>query len=219
MHFIEIFTVFNITLYLQANPGNIASAQGLRNVMGVSYQSTDSSPSTFITSQATSHSNVQTTQSTTPVTSQTIPPVQPSIQIPVNQPVITGSLQSAAVPTLEPTIPSGTVYSSNIISHQTIVSSYQPTIVVSSAMINQQAELIQPTSISYQTAVTPPSTSIPFQPTNVNTLNQQITVGDIGVLGQGIQNIPDMNSGVSTINDDDSDIEMDISEFLQFPSS
>jgi hypothetical protein len=65
--------------------------------------------------------------------------------------------------------------------------------------------------------VAPPSTSIPFQPTNVNTLNQQITVGDIGVLGQGIQNIPDMNSGVSTINDDDSDIEMDISEFLQFP--
>jgi hypothetical protein len=60
MHFVEIFTVFNITLYLQANPGNIASAQGLRNVMGVSYQSTDSSPSTFITSQATSHSNVQT---------------------------------------------------------------------------------------------------------------------------------------------------------------
>ena len=228
--------------FLQAQPGSISSVQSLRSAMGVSYQSSDSSQTAYPTSQLTSQPINQSDLSTEFSTNQSNSSLQTSVSQPVNQ------LQTSAAPVVDQPATVQTSYPSNIpniISHHGITSSYQSTTITPTTTLIQQTQILQPTSITYQMANVIPSTSVTFQQANIipstsvafqqanilpstsvtfqqannDLFNSTATTSDLGTVVQAVQNDTNINSGVTTINDDDSDIEMDISEFLQFPSS
>ena len=152
-----------------------------------------------------------------------------SMAAPVNQPV--QLLQGTTIVTGDQSHSSQTPFSTNIpniISQHVSSSTYPvsnvslaPTILQQSPQpqIIQPSSVMQPSSVTFQTPTIVASAAIPFQTTG-NLFNQTVTVGDVPVVAQQVQNAPDLSSSAPVANnDDDSDIEMDISEFLQFPSN
>ncbi|XP_052060105.1 bromodomain-containing protein 7-like isoform X1 [Mytilus californianus] len=217
----------------EAQPANISSVQGLRNAMGVGYDpsesqqiftSSPSQPSNQINQPTQQSSEIKTSQPSVSLqasTNQTIELLQSSnysTNIPniVSQHVTTPTYQQTnPLPVLQQQQPSVTIVQQppSVLQQQpsSLGHQQQPS---SLGHQQQQSQVLQSSAVSYQTATA--SSSVPFQQATGTTYNQPITVGEVPVVGQEVQNAPE---GLTTINDDDSDIEMDISEFLQFPSN
>lgn len=148
-------------------------------------------------------------------------PVTQQVQLLQGTTIVTGDQVVASQPQFSTNIP-------NIISQHVSSSTYPVSSVTSVAAILHQspqpqiiqpASVIQPTSMTFQTPTIVASAAMPFQATG-NLFNQTLAVSDVPIVAQQVQNAPDMSSSAPvTNNDDDSDIEMDISEFLQFPSN
>ncbi|CAC5408627.1 BRD7 [Mytilus coruscus] len=209
----------------EAQPANISSVQGLRNAMGVGYDpsesqqiftSSPSQPSNQINQPTQQPSEIKTSQPSVSLqasTNQTIELLQSS-NYSTNIPNIVS--QHVTTPTYQQTNPLPVLQqqpSVTIVQKPPSVLQQQPS---SLAHQQQQSQVLQSSAVSYQTATLTASSSVPFQQATGTTYNQPITVGEVPVVGQEVQNAPE---GLTTINDDDSDIEMDISEFLQFPSN
>ncbi|XP_063439065.1 bromodomain-containing protein 7-like [Mytilus trossulus] len=209
----------------EAQPANISSVQGLRTAMGVGYDpsesqqiftSSSSQPSNQIIQPTQLSSEIKTSQpsiSSQASTNQTIELLQSS-NYSTNIPNIIS--QHVTTPTYQQTNPLAVLQQQSpvtIIQQPSIMLQQQPSSLVHQ---QQQSQVLQSTAVSYQTATLTASSSVPFSQATGTTYNQPITVGEVPVVGQEVQNAPE---GLTTINDDDSDIEMDISEFLQFPSN
>lgn len=189
--------------------------------MGVGYDPSESQqiftpsssqPSNQINQPTQQSSEIKTSQpsiSSQASTNQTIELLQSS-NYSTNIPNIIS--QHVTTPTYQQTNPLAVLQQQSV-QQPSIMLQQQPSSLVHQ---QQQSQVLQSTAVSYQTATLTASSSVPFSQATGTSYNQPITVGEVPVVGQEVQNAPE---GLTTINDDDSDIEMDISEFLKFPSS